>query len=143
MTATKRPDGEKIVDESVAHYQVEKLADGRVKVSSGGKVSIGQTYYDALESFAQWQQEEIEDSPEHLRERHLESIYHDCVNPEVADVVANDADWMREEVIEDVKDGESISRSGAWLAECSERDIEGLGDRIDVYRKWETVFHDG
>lgn len=130
--------GTETVNESVAHYQVEKLADGRVKVSSGGHVTIAATYYEALENFAKREQERIEESPDHLRERHLESISHDCTNPELEDVIANDAESIKEEVIEDVLEGGEMCRSGAWLALREEADVPDLGDKICVYRKWGT-----
>lgn len=142
MKEAKKPDRERVVDESVSHYRVEKLADGRVKVSSGGAVSIAETYYEALQSFAEWQQEHLEERPEHLREDQLKSIYHDTVNPETEEIVANDAEWIRDEVVSDVREGETnISRSGAWLAERrSELGGPDLGDRINVYRLWETTY---
>ena len=139
---TAMPKGEQTVDESVSHYKVEKLADGRVKVSSGGSVSIAETYYKALQNFAEWQQEHLEERPDHLREDQLNSIYHDTVNPETEDVLENDAEWIRDEVVADVLNGGTdICRSGAWLAERrSEQGDEVLGDRINVYRLWDVLY---
>lgn len=130
-----------MTDKSVSHYLVEEMNDGRVKVSAGGTVSIARTYYQALENLAKSQQEHIDDLPDHLREEQKNSIYHDIVNPETENVIANDADWIREEVVEDVKNGADISQKGAWLARCSERDVELLGDEISVYKKWETIYN--
>ena len=136
------PKGEQTVDESVSHYKVKKLADGRVKVSSGGSVSIAETYYKALQNFAEWQQRHLEESPDHLREDQLGSIYHDTANPETEEILENDAEWIRDEVVADVLGGESdICRSGAWLAERRpEQGDEVLGDRINVYRLWDTLY---
>lgn len=145
MNATKKPDGEKTVDESVSHYKAEKLADGRVKLSSGGHVSIAQTYYKALENFAKRQQEHIEDSPDHLRERHRESIYHDTVNPEIEDIVEPATDELKQEAIDFVK-GEfqwEAETRGAWLARKEGTDLPGLGDEIAVYRLWDIEYTGG
>ena len=47
----------------------------------------------------------------------------------------NDAEWVRESVIEDVRSGNTeISRSGAWVAER----IEEYG-KIRVYRVDEVI----
>jgi len=46
----------------------------------------------------------------------------------------NDADYVRESVIEDVRSGNTeISRSGAWLAERRET------GEIELYRHEETI----
>lgn len=142
MKESKQPAGEEVVDESVSHYKAEKLADGRVRVSSGGHVCVAPTYYEALQNYAEWGQRRIEDAPDHLREDKRESIHHDTTNPEIADVVENDAEWLREEVVSDVLDGETtISRSGAWLAERRpENGSEDIGDPINVYRLWDTLW---
>lgn len=63
-----------VVDETVNAYEVEKLSDGSVRLKSGGRVVVRPTYFEALQRYAQWMQEHIEDLPEHLREDRLEWI---------------------------------------------------------------------
>lgn len=46
----------------------------------------------------------------------------------------NDAEWVKESVIEDARETGKIVGSGAWIA----RPVEGK-DRIDVYRFEERV----
>ena len=46
----------------------------------------------------------------------------------------NDAEWVRESVIEDVKSGTTISRSGAWVAERLDE-----YDEIRVYKIDEVI----
>lgn len=136
-------DSRTVVEESVSHYQVERLSDGTVRLQSGGSVVHAPTYYEALERYAQWRQEHIGDLPEHLRADKRNSIYHDCVNPELEDVIANDADWIRKSVIADVveNDNQMLSSSGAWLAYEREQSTDPeLGRAVGVYRLWETVY---
>lgn len=141
MEAHQADEPRDVVEESVSHYRVQKLSDGTIRVKSGGHVVEGETYYKALARLAEWQQEELETKPDHLRENQWKSVYHDTVNPELDGVQGNDAEEIKEEVIDDVASGETtISRSGAWLAELGEADIEDLGDRIDVYRLREMTY---
>lgn len=80
-----RKDSREVVDTSVSHYRVEKLSDGSVKVSSGGRVSIAATYYKALLHQAERGQSHLEKLPDHLREDKHDSIYHDTSHPTMFD----------------------------------------------------------
>lgn len=75
MNETKRPEGEEVVEETVNAYRVQKLKNGSIRVVSGGSVSVGETYFDALRSYAEWQREELEEVPEHLKPEKIKSIY--------------------------------------------------------------------
>lgn len=66
---------EEVVNETINAYRVQKMADGSVRIKSGGHVSQAPTYFRALENYATWQQQEVEDSPDHLREDRESSIY--------------------------------------------------------------------
>jgi len=43
---------EEVVEETINAYRVQKLADGRVRIQSGGNVVFGDTYLEALERYA-------------------------------------------------------------------------------------------
>lgn len=66
---------EEVVGETINAYRVQKMGDGSVRIKSGGRVSTASTYYEALANYAAWQQREVGDSPDHLREDHESSIY--------------------------------------------------------------------
>jgi len=144
MSDHARTDDREVVAESVSHYRVQRLSDGTIRVRSGGHVTHGETYYEALARYAEWQQSDLEDLPEHLREDKWKCVSYDTVNPETEDVVANDADWIRESVIADVIEGEADpSASGAWLAHSRETGADAdpeLGAPVRVYRLWDTVY---
>lgn len=72
--ATRRPEGEKVVEETINAYRVQRLANGHVRIKSGGSVVTEPTYYEALEWYAQRQQYEIEHASDHLQEEKRESI---------------------------------------------------------------------
>jgi len=139
-----RTNDREVVAESVSHYRVQRLSDGTIRVRSGGHVTHGETYYKALARYAERQQRALEDLPEHLRNDKWKGVFHDTVNPEIADVVANDADKIREGVIADVIGGEAdLSASGAWLAHSRETEADSdpeLGAAVRVYRLWDTVY---
>lgn len=71
----RRSGTREVVDETINAYVVQKLADGSVRLKSGGFVSIKQSYFEALESYAQHQREHVADLPEHLRRDQYGSIY--------------------------------------------------------------------
>lgn len=71
---------EEVVDETINAYRVQKLANGQIRIKSGGRVVHGETYYKALQNYAEWEQADLEDSPQHLRKDHWDSI-HDGVIP--------------------------------------------------------------
>jgi len=102
MSDTAATDGrEEVVDESVSHYRVQKLASGSVRVRSGGHVVTAATYYEALARFAESEAEQIEEAPEHLKDDKRESISHNCGHPEfevpvvVGETAAGDTDLLR------------------------------------------------
>lgn len=63
-----------VVEETINAYRVQKLSDGSVRIRSGGHVVGGSTYYDALQRYAQSEQEQLEDLPRHLYVDHKERI---------------------------------------------------------------------
>lgn len=69
-----------VVDETINAYRVQKLSDGTVRLQAGGHVVHGDTYFDALEQYAQSEAANIETLPEHLRHDHRDRI-HDGVIP--------------------------------------------------------------
>jgi len=64
-----------VESETINAYRVQKLSDGSVRIKAGGYVVTGPTYFEALERYAQYNQEQLERLPDHLREDHRESIY--------------------------------------------------------------------
>ena len=64
-----------VVDETINAYVVQKLDDGSVRLRSGGFVTIKDSYFECLQSYAQHQQEHVADLPEHLRRDRYGSIY--------------------------------------------------------------------
>lgn len=71
----RRPADEEVIEETINAYRVQKLANGKIRIKAGGHVVVSPTYFEALERYAAWQAEEIEEGPDHLRKDKLESIY--------------------------------------------------------------------
>jgi len=71
-----KQDSEEVEQETINAYRVQKLSNGNVRIKSGGYVVTAPTYFEALEKYAQYNQEQIEEHlPAHLRERERKSIY--------------------------------------------------------------------
>lgn len=68
-------DDREVVDETINAYRVREYDDGTVELRSGGRVVQKQTYFEALEAYAQWEQRRIEDLPTHLRSDHEDRIH--------------------------------------------------------------------
>lgn len=122
--AEQRRDERHVVEESINHYNAEKLSDGTVRVRSGGHVVEAETYYKALELFAASEQEHLEDLPEHLREDQWSSPYHDTAHMyEYLPVVF----------------GITEDGSKELLRVC---DLEETAERVaDAYREGGTIDH--
>ena len=105
MPATKRPEGETVVEETINAYVVQKLKNGSVRIRAGGRVVTSPTYFEALESYAQWEQEDIEDSPDHLRPEKRESIYDGVISLYSTDT----AGFTPEEILDEVT-GQPLER---------------------------------
>jgi len=87
MTEIARPEGEEVVDESVSHYRVQKLKNGKVRVKAGGHVVTAETYWKALARLAESEQERLEDKPDHLKDDQWDSIYWNVTDPRLEDVI--------------------------------------------------------
>ena len=61
--------------ETVNAYRVQKLSDGSVRIKSGGRVVVDDTYYGALERYAVGEKTDVENLPDHLRKDRESSIY--------------------------------------------------------------------
>lgn len=141
MSETARPEGEEVVDESVSHYRVQKLKNGKVRVKAGGHVVTAETYWKALARLAESEQERLEDKPDHLKDDQWDSIYWNVTDPRLEDVIQPDEDHRRENVLEALHNGPArLAKDGAWLAVLEDADLEDLGDRIDLYRLWDTEY---
>lgn len=141
MSETARPEGEEVVDESVSHYRVQKLKNGKVRVKAGGHVVTAETYWKALARLAESEQERLEDKPDHLKDDQWDSIYWNVTDPRLEDVIQPDEDHRRENVLEALHNGPArLAKDGAWLAVFEDAGLEDLGDRIDLYRLWDTEY---
>lgn len=141
MSETARPGGEEVVDESVSHYRVQKLKNGKVRVKAGGHVVTAETYWKALARLAESEQERLEDKPDHLKDDQWDSIYWNVTDPRLEDVIQPDEDHRRDNVLETVHNGPArLAKDGAWLAVLENTDLEDLGDRVDLYRLWDTEY---
>lgn len=74
-SATRRPEGEKVVGETVNAYRAQKLKNGRIRIRSGGLVVTGRTYFEALERYAERRRRWIDKCPEQLKDEREESIH--------------------------------------------------------------------
>jgi len=141
MPDTARPEGEEVVDESVSHYLVQKLKNGKVRVRAGGHVVTAETYWKALERLASSEQERLEEKPDHLKDDQWDSIYWNVTDPRLEDVIQPDEEHRRDNVLDTVHNGPArVAKDGAWLALLEEEGIEDLGDRVDLYRLWDTEY---
>lgn len=73
--ASRRPEGEKVVEETINAYRVQKLKNGKVRLKSGGAAVTAETYFEALERYAEREVCLIGEAPEHLRDEKRESIH--------------------------------------------------------------------
>lgn len=64
-----------VVEETINAYRVQKLSDGSIRIRSGGHVVTDTTYYEALKRYAESEYESMMESPEHLRQNKVDSIY--------------------------------------------------------------------
>lgn len=141
MGDTARAECEEVVDESVSHYLVQKLKNGKVRVKAGGHVVTAETYWKALKRLAETEQEKLEDKPDHLKDDQWDSIYWNVEDPRLEDVIQPDDEQLKHEVLDAIHDTPALlAKKGAWLAVLEEEGLETLGDRVDVYRLWDTEY---
>ena len=93
-----RATAETVEEETINAYRVQKLATGSIRIQSGGRVITAPTYYEALERYAAWGREDVEESPEHLRPDKRASIY-DGVIPLLG---FDSSGFTPEEILDDV-----------------------------------------
>ena len=127
---------EEVVEETINAYRVQKMGNGSVRIKSGGRVSQAPTYYEALENYATWQQREVEDSPDHLRERYESSIYDGVIL-----LLGGNSDGFAPEEILDEVTGQPLESVLDDLAQNMGHDdlcwcyvCEGRGELSEEYR---------
>lgn len=92
------PEGEKVVEETINAYRTQKLANGNIRIKSGGHVSTGQTYYEALRRYAEQEQLWIEEAPEQLKGEKEGSIHDGWVSTRSLD----SSGFTPEEILDEV-----------------------------------------
>ena len=94
ITETQR----EVVSKTINAYDVEKFADGTVKLRSGGRVVIGDNYYEVLARYVDGEVGRLEKLPEHLRDDRKSSISDGLIALESYD----SSGWSPIDILEEV-----------------------------------------